>query len=301
MKWELNVSKSLYLCTNCRKKIDEAHKVLFVDQSQNNGFCCEDCIVEYMTPVMESFENQEIKRREELNIPFSEGLEDYFQDKNLFHQVLYNPDNVYKFTNKLGHVFYTHIYQMQNIDAKYLLVTTYYNNEPSFVYFKTITNSEELIQKYTKGEEVNVLANEIPTRQSELEEVEDNITLPKELMEDIEMKKSEYLAKLLETRDEEDVPFEKYPEYDEYLPLALEEPDEIYEQVDEAGDDIKVYIKSFKSNKTTFFYIVLCLEIELPEMENQNALLPILGFPSQDTGLYKEYAVGNRITEMTKN
>tara|TARA_B100001971_G_C18268036_1_gene596541 strand:+ start:116217 stop:117101 length:885 start_codon:yes stop_codon:yes gene_type:complete len=294
------VSKSLYLCTNCRKQIEQAHKVLFVDQSRNNGFCSEDCIVEYLTPMMESFENEEIVNRETVGINFSEGFEDLFQDQAIFHQVLYNPDKIFKFKNQIGNEFYTHFFELAEHKATYIIITTYYNNEPSFVYFKTITRSKELINVYSVGEAIDSVVSESLPEEIEAE-LEDNISLPKELMEDIEMKKSEYLAKLLEARDEADVPFEKFPDYDEYLPLVLEEPDEIYEQEDESGDDIKVYIKSFKSNKLTFFYIVLCIEIEIKELENQNALMPILGFPSQDTNLYKEYAIGNRITEMTKN
>ena len=298
------MAKSLYLCTNCRKKIDDAHKVLFIDQSRNLGFCNESCIVEYMTPVMESFENEEIVLREDLSIQFSEGFEDLFQDEKLFNQVLYNPDSIFKDKNKLGHEFYTHIYKIPNMDASYVIIASYYNQEPSFVFFKTITASQGLIDAYTRGEKIDSIVDDALNKQDidvELENDEDNISLPKELLEDIEMKKSEYLAKLLEARSEEDVPFEKFPEYDEYLPLVLDEPDEIYEQEDETGDELKVYIKSFKSNKMTFFYIVLCIEIEIPEIENQNAMLPVLGFPSQDKELYKAYAFGNRLTEMTKN
>lgn len=272
-----------------------------MDQSRNNGYCSEDCIVEFLTPVMESFENEEIVKREELGIQFSEGFEDYFQDQMLFQKILYKPDVIRHHTNQLGHEFYTHFLTIEEIGATFIIIASYYNNEPSFVYFKTITQSEDLIAYYAKDK---ILSHEISDNEDheiDDEEIEDQISLPKELMEDIEMKKSEYLAKLLESRSEEDVPFEKFPDYDDYLPLVLEEPDEIFEQTDDTGDEIKVYIKSFKSNSKTFFYIVLCLEIEIPETDGQKAILPILGFPSQDSNLYKEYAIGNRLTEMTKN
>lgn len=294
------LSKSLYLCTNCRKKIEHSHQILFVDQSKNAGYCSEDCILEFLTPLMESFENEEIVKRDELGLNFSEGFEDIFQDQNLFHQVLYNPDDIRKHTNQLGHEFYTHFKFNEDIEATFIIITSYYNNEPSFVYFKTITKSKDLIKLYAK-DSVNIEKIEKEEVFEIEDELQDQVSLPKDLLEDIEMKKSEYLAKLLESRDEEDVPFEKFPEYDDYLPLALEEPDEIFEQNDEAGDDIKVFIKSFKINSNTFFYIVLCVEIDIPEADGQRAILPILGFPSQDSNLYKEYATGNRITEMTKN
>jgi hypothetical protein len=299
------LSKNKHLCTNCKKIINDASKVLFVDQSRMLGYCCESCIVSFNTPLMESFENDEIEFREKLNLPLSELHNELYQDSIMLDKLLYEPEEVYEFVNHIGIKYYTHISKFKHEEQEYfyIIIASYFNNSPAFIYFKLITEYADLADKYREGNPYDIsqpVSPEINAQELEAGE-QAELTLPEAVVEDIEMKKSEYLAKLLEARSEEDVPFEKFPEYDEYLPMVLDEPDEIFSQTDESGDDVKVFIKSFKINKTTFFYIAICIEIELPEFEDQKALLPVLGFPSQDSQLYKEYAFGEKLSQMTKN
>jgi hypothetical protein len=296
------LSKNKHLCTNCQKLIPDLNKVLYVDQSRMLGFCSESCIVGFHGPLMENFENEELARREELNLPYTEFYKSLYQNKELLDKALYYPNKVYEYKNNVGTKFYTHFYEFEEDGNQlfYLLISSYFNNTPAFIYFKLITEHRELAESYIEGTEINK-EDLVEDLMGVEEEVTHEISLPEDVVEDIEMKKSEYLAKLLETRSEEDVPFENFPEYDEYLPMVLDEPDEIYSQTDESGDDVKVFIKSFKIKKQTFFYIAICIEVALPELEEQKALLPVLGFPSHDANLYKEYAYGEKLNQMTKN
>lgn len=308
----VGLSKSLYLCTNCRTKIDDPYRVLFVDQSHSHGFCSEKCILEYYTPVMESFENEEFDLRESLKISFSEGLEGLYKDQSLFNQILYQPSEVWRDENKIGQTFYTHILKVnyQDDNFYYAMICSYFNDEPSFVYFKTMSRIESLINKYRSGEKVELnqeLSSLIKNNTSNLEESNDkkeqNIELSESFLEDIEVKKSEYLAKMLDVRSELDIPIEEFYFYDDYMPMCLEDPDEVYQSEDDHGDELKVFIKSFKKQNKTFFYIVLSIEIEVNVNSNDKeiALMPVLGFPSTDTSLYKEYTQGVKLSQVLKN
>lgn len=297
------MSKNKHLCTNCKKVLKDSSKILFVDQSRTLGYCSEACIVKFHEPIMESFENEEIEFREDLNLGLTENCKSLYQDSELLDSILYEPDEIYEYKNNIGIKFYTHIkkFEYEGTEYFYIIITSYFNNTPAFIYFKLITEFPELAHVYRDGKQYDKSQAVQPDINAQEVEETAELTLPEDVVEDIEMKKSEYLAKLLESRKDEDVPFEKFPDYDEYLPMVLDEPDEIFSQTDDSGDPVKVFIKSFKINSTTFFYIAICIEIDIPEFDDQKALLPVLGFPSQDSELYKEYAYGEKLSQMTKN
>ena len=64
-------------------------------------------------------------------------------------------------------------------------------------------------------------------------------------------------------------------------------------------DIINTFIKSFKVNELSFFYVVLALQCG--STSDEVALLPIIGFPSIDTELYPKYATGKKVNEVLKN
>jgi len=124
-------------------------------------------------------------------------------------------------------------------------------------------------------------------------ELLDDIQLPAEIVEDIDLKKSELLAELLERRKDSDIPFEDFPAFDDYLSLTLDDADDEFHSEDKAGDDIIIFIKSFKKENKAFFYIAICLQVTIPTTSDI-ALLPVLSFPSTDESLYTHYAVGEK-------
>jgi hypothetical protein len=292
-----NMTKKLYFCASCRKSVNKIEELLFVEES-DRGFCCEDCIVDFYTPYMEFFDKEEINLREQLGLVPSEVDIGLYQDKELFEKVLYTPDEIWLEKSELNEKYHTHILKIDN-NNYFILTASYYESEPAFVFFKTITNSLELVKMYRRGEKIDPhleKTDDFQGHNSEKhEEVEvlDEVQLPAEIIEDIELKKSEHIALLLERRKESDIDFEKYPLYDDYLSLTLEDPDDEFHGEDEAGDNIMTFIKSFKKSEDAFFYIAICLQVDIPGTD-EVALLPVLSFPSNDDDLYTFYAVGNR-------
>lgn len=300
-----SMTKKLYFCTACRKKVNKIENLLFVEESKR-GFCSEACIINFFSPYMEAFDKEELKQRELLGLNSSEGDIGIYQDKNLFEKVLYTPTEIWLEKNEIGEEFYTHILKINEEDY-FIVICTYYEGEPAFVYFKTITKSLKLLKYYQR--EVYLDQNDInkniyqSDKGSDLSEGDkellDEIQLPAEIVEDIDLKKSELLAELLERRSDTDIPFENYPDYDDYLSLTLDDADDEFQSEDKSGDDIITFIKSFKKDNKAFFYIAICLRVTIPTT-NDIALLPVLSFPSTDESLYTHYAVGekknNRLT-----
>jgi len=290
------MSKKLYFCNCCRVKVPKIESLLFVEESKR-GFCSENCIVKFFTPYMEAFDAEEVLLREGLGILPDEVEPDIFHDKVLFEEALYGSSEVWSEKNDLGEEFFTHIHPLEG-GLFYILICSYYEGEPAFVFFKTLTASIDLVGAYKRGSKYDndALIDVSDDEDLELETTDgklEDISLPAEIIEDMDLKKSEYLADLLDRRKETDISFEKFPMYDDYITLTLDEPDSEFQITDDAGDRIYTFIKSFQKNGEAFFYIVICLSVEIPGSKDR-ALMPVVTFPSIDDELYKFYAVGDK-------
>lgn len=310
------MSKNLYLCTHCRAKIPKIEKALYVDQSTNRPFCSEKCIMEFHAPYMESFEREELEERQALGLTSESELDELYHRHDLFQKALNGPDEVWFRRNPLGEEYHTHIARLKEGGESlfYILVCSYFDDAPSFVYFKCLTKSQDLADFYKDGEPKNFSGIaptlDIPAAEAEVEGAADKgekqdpvaeVEIPQQALEDLELKKSEYLAGLLETRQDEDIPFEDFTRYDEFLPLTIDDPDEIFAKEDDDGDHVRTYIKSFQAFGEAFFYVVVCMKVSIKQPEDHEALLPVISFPSTDQDLYKNFAVGERISSMLKN
>ncbi len=308
------MTRKLYYCSHCRKSVKDVKNLLFVEEESSRGFCTENCIIQFYTPYMEVMGEEELANRETCGLMSSEGKDHLYQNKELFEKALYSPDEVWVEQSELREEYFTHIYNFKKDGTNFyfILICSYYEGEPSFVFFKTITKSAELVDLYRKdkpgedelnnkkNKDISVSESSASDNDSEVESL-DEISLPVEVVEDIELKKSQVLAELLERRKESDIKFEDFMIYDEYISLSIDDPDEIYETEDDAGDTISTNIKSFQKGDLSFFYIVICTKIEIPGNLDQLVLVPILTFPSVDNDLYKFYAVGERTHGKLRN
>lgn len=266
--------------------------------------------MEFHAPYMESFEKEEFELRQIAGIGSEQELNELYQRHDIFQNALTNPKEVWFEKNPIGEEYHTHIYEFKHEGEKtyYIIVCSYFDEAPSFVFFKSLTRSKELAELYRKGgvkkdldpksQEASVKFEAEPHDE---EEKGPEVEIPQDVLEDLDLKKSEYLATLLEVRSDDDISFETFSDYDEYLPLTIEDPDEIYSKEDEAGDEVHTYIKSFQAHGIPFFYVVICMKVDISQPKDHEALLPVLSFPSKDQGLYKDYAVGERISSMVKN
>lgn len=293
--------ENLYFCSHCLEKISDASKALLVDQSTTEIFCREKCIIDHNTPLMEHFENEELKFREDIGAPYSEGLSECFDSAEIYDELLYSPQETFHFENQVGRIFNTHICQFDGEDGPVwgVLICTYFDQSPSFVYFKFFTKNRRLVDLYRRGTTDNIFKTD-EVSASEESSV-DHVRVPQEILDEVDLKKSEYLAHLIEILSSDDIGIEQFYLYDEYLPLTLEDPDEVYDQKDDCDELTKVYIKSFMKGEESFFYIVICLEVDLKVKENEILLMPVLGFPSKSPHIYQYYAHGDDLVGNIKN
>lgn len=287
--------KKLFFCENCRKKVDSIDQLYFVEDMSDRGFCCENCIKEFYRPYMEMFEFEENKLRESKLLDDEEDLINYLADATLLTQSIRFPEEVWLEISELGQKFFTHIKPFSYDGQRFtiILICSYVDGSPSFVYYRTITAVEGLVNEYRKGEKLVQLAS--PSAN------EDNYThseLPTDQLEVLDAKKSLFLAELLTDRSEDDISIEKFIEFEMYMDLTVNAPDEVYLCEDPEGDDFYVNIKSFKNGEMTFFYFV----ITFPLNNDIDKQIPILGFPSIDKELYFKYTqIGKSIKQQIKN
>lgn len=305
--------RNLFFCENCRQKLHDIHEIHYIEENSDRGFCGEKCILEFYRPYMREFETEELEFRTQLNLPSEEvsievlGLDQYLS------QTLDHPAEIWEYESAINQHFYTHILSFVHDEQLYykVLITTYVEGSPSFVFYRLITKSNDLVDLYRREfqvevSEVEVLGSPESTERESGSPQGSNLSssqlnLANELIEEIESKKSFLLAEMLTKRSPGDIELEEFPSYDEYLDQTLQNPDEVYEFEDESGDILHTCIRSYQIGKLPFFYILLTLPYKVPGSDDKITLIPILGFPSVDKELYPQYAIGRRVDENLKN
>lgn len=320
----------LYFCTRCRKKISTLEEVLLVEGNLPRGFCSEVCIHDFFTTLVDYFEEFEADRRVELKIEDEDCLK-FREDEAFFNKTIEKPTEIFLSRNEFGEEIYTFLNSMNAPSGDviyFIVVCLVYERTPSFIILNTCTTSDVLLKDFQIGERVSNLdyytkgevslnpgltgdsgaSNKGKDSQSIEDEYEGDldekklteISLDTQLQEELELKKSSYLAKLMGDMGESDIGIENFPMYERFVEPTLMEADEIYEREDDEGDVIITYIKSFAENNSSFFYLVLCLK-KPHEKNGEELILPIISFPSVDAQLYKKYKEGEQISGIIKN
>ncbi len=294
----------LYFCEKCRTSVKEASELHFVEENSDRGFCSEKCILEFYRPFMQKFEQEESVWREQLMLGVEANCRELLGSEDHLQKTLDEPTEIYVFETNTAQQFYTHIHELKiNGDLYFsILILSYIDDSPSFVFYRTLTQSQGLTALYRRGSTVEL---ERDTQKDGAEILstmtDDEIQLAQEILEEVESKKSMLLADMLMKRSDSDIEFERFHIFDKYLELTMAAPDEVYEFLDEHGDKIFTNIKSFKTLEESFFYIVLALPYKNKKGSKSSVQVPILGFPSNDKDLYPKYAQGTALNEKLKN
>jgi hypothetical protein len=296
----LTDESNVYYCNHCKTIIEQLEDLLFVEDGNSKGFCSENCIEKFYQHLVVYFEDRDKEFREELSLLEEDCLK-FVGKPKLMELVLSSPHEVFRITNDLKEEYFHFIRKVSEKGSEaFSLIATclIFENKPSFILAVTATRNEKLIAHYQKGQIVDrPLSLEVPVDDEGFQSVE----VDEELIESIELKKSIFLAGLLEERSPSDIPFEKFNMYDEFIEKTLQEPDEVFLDTDEEGDKVLTYIKAHELNGTSFYYFCLCMKYEAPEREGMETLLPILTFPSLDGELYEHYKKGTKLTGALKS
>ncbi len=294
--------KPFYFCFNCKKIVHSLEDLYVVEESLKRTFCSDGCVVQFFSSVIAFLEQEEKGLRAQLNLSKEECLK-YLDEKEFVDKTLMTPDEIWVDINDMGEEHYYLIKKFtQDSDEFHMIITCFfYKGTPSFVFFQTVTSNEKLLKQYKVGQELkehnlgSPLANDQqPTKSAIAGDIVDNIIndLPLDAgeLQAIELKKSIYLAKLLEHRKSSDIDFEHFPLYDKFFPNTIEFPDEVYEGTDDDDDNVKTYIKFHQESGVMFYYVAICMSLE---QENE-IILPILAFPTLDPKLLEKYQIGEK-------
>lgn len=295
---------NLYFCEKCRIQVLDASELHFVEEGSDRGFCSENCILDFYKPYMLRFEQEEQEWRKELMLGAEKNCEQLLTSDDHLQKTLDEPSEVFVFETNTGQLFHTHINELQVNGELYfsILIVSYIEGSPSFVFYRTLTQSQGLTALYRRGDFVEP-SKDVQKEQSELLSTmtDEEIELAEEILDEVESKKSMLLADLLMKRSDNDIDFERFHYFDKYLELTTAAPDEVYEFIDDHGDKLFTNIKSFKLDEEFFFYIVFTLPYKNKQGVQSSVQVPVLGFPSNDKDLYSVYAQGTALNEKLKN
>jgi hypothetical protein len=307
----VNNSRRFYFCHHCKKITTNVESLLLIEDFAMKSFCSDGCIVQYHSPIISHYEKEEKEIRKKLNM-MKESCFMFKENSHYIQKTLEKPQEVWEDVNELGEKVYFFFSTFDDKDFPFtmIIVTYLYQKIPSFVFFQTVSNSEDFIKEYQRGHKVEKLTeffdkkdlnSEDKTKERKSNEVQ--VELTNDEMEGLERKKSALLADLLQKRLPSDIPFENFYIYDSYAASTIENPDEIYAFKDIEGDLIYVYLKGHIQSGISFYYIVLCTKILMNQKEtsHEEVLYPILSFPTLDGKLSRPYCKGEKISGNLKN
>lgn len=299
----MSSSYNYFFCCECKTHLENLVDLLFIEEDSHKGFCSESCILNHYAPVVENFERSDLEFRVMCELKQTEACSAQKENMDLVGQTLENPDEVWLVTNELGQKYYTQISKYTSADEEFyfILICSYFDGAPSFVFFQTTTYSKKLVSQYRIGEKLGKDIDDEVIESKDGKMRSEEIKLSQDSIEILEQKKSEELARLLENRsDEDDIDYNLFPMYEKFLPQNLEEPDEVYKKIED--DEVTLtFIRSYKEDSLDFFYIVICMEMAIEEIPDNDVLVPVIGFPSTDKDLYLQYAAGEKIQGIIKN
>lgn len=303
-----------YFCTSCLEEVVNIDQAFVLDDKSTKYFCSEDCIVDFHKPFIDHFKVQENDWRKELTCEKEKLLLGSKEQKYWLDQNLAQPDEVWLYQDAVGTEYFCLIKRCGvSMDSPYVIVVCHlFHLKPSFIFHHTFTRNFNLLEKYRWGKAYS-------TKEFQQNEVEsdtnfgEEILLSKDLMQEIELLRSQLLSELILMRSESDIPLEGFSAYEKYIEKTIDKPDETFEYKTKDGQLLLVNISDQQEKSKTIYYFVLSMKLS-PEMMNrqtQNAasfggkdrpmIIPVLAFPSLDSHIYQFYKRGHCVSKRSLN
>lgn len=124
----------------------------------------------------------------------------------------------------------------------------------------------------------------------------DEFYLPEDVVEWLGLKKSEYLSRLIENIDQDDIQFEEYLRFDEMIPATLSMPDWSIETIEDK-QKVKTFCRSFADPEVLYQIVIGAL---VPDQEKRDVFIPIIAFVTRKEKLVNLFSAG-KLTRPTLN
>lgn len=217
-------------CANCRKKLHDLERVLFVETEVGRCFCTEECIQDYFQPTVEAMEEEWRKLRSPSDFTDKEV------EKLLYHRgdTLEDPDEVWIQTAETSEKIYTFISQFRQGEDPFWFVVACITIEgiPSFVFLSFATRDEALVEEYRRGQLASGITEEDAARATEHLNIGDEQNNVHQLAEP---GSSSFERLYGDMRQANDIPREDFPKFDPFVDSTLDEPDEIWTITEESS------------------------------------------------------------------
>lgn len=311
-----------YFCTCCRVGISHINQAFVLDEKSSKYFCSEKCILEFHQGHIEHFQQQEKTWRKESK---SSSEKVYLTEKEQQHwmeQALKQPDEMWIVEDALSMEYFCLIKRCGiSIDSTYLVVICHlFNLRPSFVFHHIFTKDLKLVEKYRWGKSYSeqdfALKNKRQHQSagsSKENEFSEEVVLSKELMQEIELIRSQLLSELILMRSDNDIPLEGFSAYEKYMEKTIDKPTESFEYKTKDGQLLLVNISDQQEKSKTLYYFVVSMKLNAEAMakhthridqamlDQRPMLIPVLAFPSVDFHVYQYYKRGHCINKRSLN
>jgi hypothetical protein len=283
-------------CTHCEKKLQTADKALYVEEEVGRTFCSEECIAQYFAPEIQRLEKEYFKYlpKEDLSSVERERHAD------LRWATIQEPQEMWREKTLSGDYRYTLIseYQVRSKTIWSVCICLLLRGEPSFLYLAFVTRKEEFVDHYRKGERVQRVktgskeAKEMQRRRDE--EAFDAVAEPGKPTDGLAEPWTEdelQRADRIQTRRKDDIPADRYSEYEGCVEQTLEKPDEVWSYLSKGREITRYFhfIRQYKEASPAHWYVIVARETD---KEDQLEIMDL--FPTRDAALVSRYRKGEQ-------
>lgn len=299
------MGRGLYYCNECKKIVLKIDAVYFVEQGFNRVFCSEECIFRFFTPLMVHLEEEENIFRNRLGI-HNDVLLPQEKFQSLVKSTMEDPDEIWSAPRDGGEEVYTLISKLETREygVVYIIMLIFtFEGRASLTLLATSTKHEKLTQKYRIGSKIGHLRENIDFGLIGPDPKDPNpLNLDEITLNLLEEKKEKLYNLLTANASKNDIQIHEYDNYYKYLPITLDDPDEVYQEVNNEGVvEFVTCIKNFDDGEKNFFYIAVSYYYESNPETQEEILIPIFSFPSHDSKIYKLFQLGQRINGPSLN
>lgn len=303
-----------YFCTTCSEKVAQIDQAFVLDEKSSKYFCSEECIVAFHRPYIEFFQNQEEHWRTQFKCENEKILLSQKEQQHWIDINLKQPDEVWLLEDAVGSEYFCLIKRCGvSLDSAYLVVICHlFNLKPSFVFHHVFTRNLKFLEKFRWGKSYDK-GDLSKKKLAAHEDTSEDVVLSKDLMQEIELLRSQLLSELILLRTDSDIPLEGFSAYEKYLEKTIDKPDETFEYKTKDGHMLLVNISDQQEKSKTIYYFVVSMKLT-PDVMSKHAhlvntngaverpmIIPVLAFPSIDSHIYQFYKRGHCINKRSLN
>ncbi|MBL7715716.1 MAG: hypothetical protein JNL01_09635 [Bdellovibrionales bacterium] len=280
-------------CVHCNKKLSKTDQAYFVEEEIGRVFCSEDCIGEYFSPEVERLEKEYFRRLATGDLTGDEK-EKY---SHLRWITLEEPDEIWREKTLTGDHRYTLISEFSPSSKPVwsVCICLFLRGEPSFLYLAFTTKNEAMLGQYRRGE--RMVRNKTPGAQtSEISNqtfadtgIDPEVfNQPYDGLAEPWTEDETRRAKASGGRRKDDIPSERFEEYQSSLEPTLESPDEVWTQ--DKSPKIYQFIKKFEEKGAAPYWYVIVAK----ETEDDEEIELLEAFPTRDSNLVETFRRGSQ-------